>query len=112
MLPAPPGKGIHISGGSMLRPSINVQFVDDYYAFDTNIPEAEQDGYSYADARLTWYLEDKGIEVEAFVMNLTDEEVLVRAVVHSQIVDGLPANSVQANWNNPRTWGVSFRYNF
>lgn len=103
---------IHMSGGSVLRPSINLQLVDDYYAFDVNIPETKQDGYLNADARLTWFLEDKGIAIEAFVMNLTDEEVLVRAVVHSQIINGLPANSVQANWGNPRTWGVSFRYSF
>ena len=103
---------IHMSGGSVLSPSISLQLVDDYYAFDVNIPETKQDGYLNADVRLTWSLEDKGISIEAFVMNLTDEAVLVRAVVHSQIVNGLPANSVQANWNNPRTWGVSFRYDF
>jgi outer membrane receptor protein involved in Fe transport len=103
---------IHLSGGSVLTPSISLYFVDDYYAFDTNIPEAKQDGYTNVDARLTWSFEDQGIAIDAFVMNATDEEVLVRAVVHSQIVNGLPANSVQANWNNPRTWGVSFRYSF
>jgi iron complex outermembrane receptor protein len=103
---------IHMSGGSVLTPSINLQIVDDYYAFDTNIPEAKQDGYTNVDARLTWWNEDAGIAIDAFLMNATDEEVLVRAVTHSQIINGLPANSVQANWNNPRTWGVSFRYSF
>jgi iron complex outermembrane receptor protein len=103
---------INLSGGSVLTPSISVTAVDDYYAFDTNIPEAKQSGYTNVDARLTWYLEDAGIAIDAFVMNATDEQVLTRVVVHSQIVSGLPANSVQANWNNPRTYGVSFRYNF
>jgi outer membrane receptor protein involved in Fe transport len=103
---------IHLSGGSMLTPSISLLSVDDYYAFDTNIPEVKQAGYTNVDARLTWSNEEAGIAIDAFVMNATDEQVLVRSVVHSQIVNGLPANSVQANWNNPRTWGVSFRYSF
>jgi iron complex outermembrane receptor protein len=103
---------IQLSGGSVLTPSISLTSVDDYYAFDVNIPEVQQDAYTNVDARLTWTNDDKGIAIDAFVMNATDEQVLVRAVVHSQIVNNLPANSVQANWNNPRTWGVSFRYSF
>lgn len=105
-------KDFELGNGSRLTPSINLNYVDDYYAFDVNIPETKQDSHVIADARLAWVLDEKGITVQAFVMNLGDEEVLTRAVVHSQIVNGLPVNSVQANWNNPRTWGVSFRYDF
>ncbi len=98
--------------GSTLSPSLFANFVDDYYVFDTNIDEAEQDAHVIVDSRVTWRPDDSGFEVEAFVLNMGDQEVITRGVVHSQIVDGLPANSLQVNWNNPRTWGVSVTYNF
>jgi len=97
---------------STLSPSVNVNYVDDYYAFDVNTPETRVDAHAIADARLTWRHGEKGIEVEAFILNIGDEQVITRAVVHSQLRNNLPINSVQANWNDPRTWGVSLRYNF
>jgi len=100
-----------LSNGGYLTPYIQATFVDDYYAFDTNIDEVKVDSHVMVDVRLTWAVNDD-LELEAFAKNLTDEEVLTRAVVHSQIVNGLPANSIQANWNNPRTWGVSMLYRF
>ena len=91
--------------------------MDDYYAFDTNIPEVQQDAHVIGDARIAWMLEDANVQVDVFVMNIFDEEVLTRAVVHNRgiiDVDGMTGavNSVQANWNNPRTWGISLRYSF
>ncbi len=103
---------IQLANGASLTPSMNLNYVDDYYSFDVNIPETKQDSHVIADARLTWAMPERGITLDAFVMNIGDEEVLTRTVVHSQILNGLPINSVQANWNNPRTWGVSFRYDF
>ncbi|WP_405054485.1 TonB-dependent receptor [Thalassotalea fonticola] len=102
---------VELDNDSFLIPHLQVQYSDDYYAFDTNIPEAKVDGHAIVDARLTWIVQED-VQVDFFVKNLTDEEVLTRAVVHSQIVSGKPANSVQANWNDPRTWGVSLKYTF
>ncbi|GGD58475.1 TonB-dependent receptor [Lacimicrobium alkaliphilum] len=95
----------------LLTPYLQLTFVDDYYAFDTNIPEAKVDAHIMANARISWEINDN-IQLDVFANNLTDEAVLTRAVVHSQIVDGLPINSVQANWNNPRTFGISLKYSF
>ena len=112
---------IHIDvdslGSTVLTPSLQFRWVDDYYAFDTNIPEVKQDAHVIGDARLTWSLEDANIQMAVFVKNLFDEEVMTRAVVHNRgllDIDGGngPTNSVQVNWNNPRTWGVSFKYSF
>ena len=100
-----------LENGGMVTPSVIMKYVGDYYAFDTNIPEAKVDAHTMIDARITWAVNDN-IDIEAFVLNLTNEEILTRAVVHSQIVNGLPANSIQANWNDPRTWGISFKYKF
>ena len=76
-----------------------------YYGFDVNTPETRVDAHAIAVARLTWRYADKGIEVEAFILNIGDEEVLTRAVVHTQRVNGLPINSVQANYNDPAHLG-------
>lgn len=100
-----------LEGEGYLIPHIRFNFVDDFYAFDINIPETKVDSYVMVDARLTWIV-DENLQFDAFINNATDETFLTRAVVHSQIVNGLPVNSIQANWNNPRTWGVSMKYRF
>jgi iron complex outermembrane recepter protein len=101
----------HLGGDAYLIPHISVKYPDDYYAFDTNIDEVKVDAHAMVSARMT-YIINENVQVDFFVQNLTDEEVLTRGVVHSQIVNGAPANSVQANWNNPRTWGASLKYTF
>lgn len=100
-----------LSNGGALIPHIQITYSDEYYAFDVNTPETKVDAHAIVDARLTWLINDD-VQVDFFVKNLTDEEVLTRAVVHSQIVDAQPINSVQANWNDPRTWGASLKYTF
>ena len=100
-----------LSNGGALIPHVQITYSDEYYAFDVNTPETKVDAHAIVDARLTWLINDD-VQVDFFVKNLTDEEVLTRAVVHSQIVDAQPINSVQANWNDPRTWGASLKYTF
>lgn len=100
-----------LSNGGALIPHIQISYSDDYYAFDVNTPETKVDAHATVDARLTW-LVNEDVQVDFFVKNLTDEAVLTRAVVHSQIRDSKPLNSVQANWNDPRTWGASLKYTF
>jgi len=96
---------------SYLIPHLAVSYSDDYFAFDTNIDEVKVDAHAIVNARVT-YIINENVQLDFFVQNLTDEEVLTRGVVHSQIVNGAPANSVQANWNNPKTWGLSLKYSF
>ena len=62
-------------------------------------------------ARVSWEVNDQ-LTLEAYIDNLTDKTVMTRAVVHSQIRNGLPINSVQANYNNPRMAGVTVKYAF
>jgi len=102
---------ITLSNDGALIPHIQVNYSDDYYAFDVNTPETKVDAHAIVDARVTWII-NEDVQVDFFVKNLTDEEVLTRAVIHSQIRDSKPLNSVQANWNDPRTWGVSLKYTF
>lgn len=102
---------VYLGDNSYVIPHIQVNYSDKYYAFDTNIPEAKVDAHAMVDARVSWIIKEN-IQMDFFVKNLTDEVILTRAVVHSQIRDSKPLNSVQANWNDPRTWGVSLKYTF
>ncbi len=97
--------------GGTLTPYLQTSWVDDYYTFDVNIPETLQNSHTKTDLRLTWRGKN-GVMVEGFILNVEDEAVLARTVVHSQILNGNPINSVQANWSPPRTMGVSVGVEF
>ncbi len=98
----------NLSSGDLITPYLKLNYLDDYYAFDVNIPETQVASHWMLDANITWQIDD--LTLALFVKNVTNETVLTRAVVHSQIVNGLPANSIQANWNNPRTLGLTIKY--
>jgi iron complex outermembrane receptor protein len=101
----------HLPGGSVLMPLIQIAYSDEYNTFDIELPEAEQDSYTMADARLIWTSPSENIEAQAFVLNIGDEEVITRSTMYN---DGAAPTiaSVQSSWNNPRTWGVSATYSF
>ena len=97
--------------GGTLTPAILFNWLDDYYTFDVNLPETLQESHTKTDLRVTWK-NDTGLTLEAFVLNVEDEAVLARTVVHSQRVAGTAINSVQANWNPPQTVGFSMGLEF
>ena len=75
------------------------------------MPGNEQDSYAKWDLRLMWDSPSGAIHLNAFVLNVTDEEVFTRALIFNP--GAAPeVGSIQTNWNNPRTWGVAMRYNF
>ena len=100
-----------LENGGMVVPYLQLTHVGDYYAFDTNIPETKVPAHTMINARVSWEVNDQ-LTLEAYIDNLTDKTVMTRAVVHSQIRNGLPINSVQANYNNPRMAGVTVKYAF
>ena len=97
--------------GGTMTPSILFNWLDDYYTFDVNLPENLQESHTKTDLRVSWTNGD-GVTLEGFILNLEDEAVLARTVVHSQIVNNAPINSVQANWNPPQTIGFSVGLEF
>lgn len=97
--------------GGTMTPSVLFNWLDDYYTFDVNLPENLQESHTKTDLRVSWTNGD-GVTLEGFILNLEDEAVLARTVVHSQIVNNAPINSVQANWNPPQTIGFSVGLEF
>ncbi|GAB2519013.1 TonB-dependent receptor [Microbulbifer agarilyticus] len=100
-----------LNDGSRIRPYLQTYYSSDYYAYDINVEGAKQDAYTKTDLRLIWQSADAATEVQAFVLNVENEAVLNRVVVFNPSARGDIA-SLQANWGNPRTWGVNASYSF
>lgn len=99
-----------LTGGSVLRPYFQTSYVGEYSAHDINVQGQFQDAYTMSDARLVWTSASGKLEIQGFVQNIEDEAVLNRVVVFATGVGDLA--SLQANWGNPRTWGISGEYRF
>jgi len=102
---------IDLPGGSVLRPYFQTSYVGDHYSSDFNLKGADQSAYTKSDARLIWTSASEAFEVQAYVINIEDEAVLNRTVVFNPSARPEIA-SLQSNWGNPRTYGVSVTYNY
>jgi len=102
---------IVLGNGSVLTPFVQTTYTGKYYAHDVNVPGVDQGAHTKSDLRLIWTSANSRIQAQAFVLNVEDEAVLNRVVVFNPrgTVD---LASLQAHWNNPRTWGVSVTYSF
>ena len=105
------GYDIQLAGGSVLTPFLQTNYSSGYNAFDINVQGQEQDAYTRTDIRLIWSSGSGKIDLEAFVLNVEDEAVLVRATFFNP-GERPTAAAIQGNWGNPRTWGVRANFNF
>ena len=105
------GYDILLGGGSVLTPFFQTTYTGEYYAHDVNVGGTDQEAHTKSDVRLIWTSADSRIQVQGFVLNVEDEPVLNRVVVFNPGGTEDLA-SLQAHWNNPRTWGMSATYNF
>lgn len=97
---------------SHLTPSIQLAHTGRYWSFDYNLPGSEQKAFTTVDLRLVWRNEKKGLTLSGFVENATNQQVLTRSVIFSAGEANVPTASIQANYNNPRTWGVKLGMDF
>lgn len=106
------GHTFELNNGSTLTPMLLTEYSGEYWSFDVNVPGSEQDSYTRTDLRLVWENVDAGLELEVFVLNVEDEAVLTRSVVFTPSQAASPTASIQANYANPRVWGIGMRYEF
>lgn len=106
------GYTFELGGGNFLTPMFQTAFSSEYWSFDINVPGSEQDSYTQTDLRLTWENENSGLSVQAFVQNLENEAVLTRSVIFAPSQAASPTASIQANYGNPRTYGLSVGLEF
>ena len=67
------GYVMRLGDGSLLTPIAQVSYSDKYWSFDYNVPGSEQKAYAKTDLRLRWKNEKKGITVEGYVENVTNQ---------------------------------------
>ena len=99
-----------LGNNSVITPYVQVYYSDAYYGDDLNMPANKQGSYANWNLRLMWDSPTGAFHVNAFMLNASNEEVFTRGLIFNP--GGSEFGSVQVNWNNPRTWGVSLRYNF
>ena len=85
----------------------NFRYSSDYNTGSDLDPEKVQEDYIIANASIGLLAQDNGLELEAFVRNITDADVIQVA-----FDTPLQAGSFNAFLTEPRTYGVTLRYRF
>lgn len=96
---------IDMGGRGRLVPGMYLYASDDYKTTNIEYFFTHQDSYATLDLRLTWHQDQGPWSVRGFVSNATDETVQVGS-------DQFSEGRAVADFNRPRTYGVSVRYNF
>ena len=94
-----------------LTPYLQTTWASGYYGSDINLEGTRQDAHGRTDLRLIWNAPQGNLEVQFYMLNLTNEAVLYWTQVYN------PASrpdiaTVQASWANPDTYGFIFKYAF
>jgi iron complex outermembrane receptor protein len=88
---------------------VDAQYRSKHYFSLTQAEASTENGYSVANARVSYRTADDRIEVAAHVSNFTDEEYLVQTFdLSGPDYFGM----TEQYYGRPRWWGVSLRYNF
>jgi len=91
-----------------LTPRVQFYLSDDVYFRAANDSTDKQDMYTKTDLRLTWQSADEHFTVEAFVENLTDEDVIQSQIIGTSLT-GWPLTTA---FDEPRTAGFRVGYHF
>jgi len=101
-----------VDDNNSITPMAQLSYSSKYWSFDYNLPGSEQDSFAKLDLRLTWRNKSRGLTVEGFVENVTNKAVLVRSVIFAPDEANFQTASIQANYGDPRTWGIRIGLDF
>jgi outer membrane receptor protein involved in Fe transport len=107
-----------LNNGALIRPYYQTAYSSRYWGHDINWPGSSQEAHTISDLRITYISPNDRWEVQGFIQNIENEPVITRIVIfdtgNNAEVNGVsyPLASMQTDWNNPRTWGVSASYRF
>ena len=96
---------IPLGNGGTLTPFVSAQFSSSYHNTFFNTSIDEQDSFVKLDARLTYLGPDENWSVEAFIENVTEEDVQSYGVFGG-------SNAYFVNFLPPRTFGIRARIEF
>lgn len=106
------GYVFNLADGNTLTPLAQVSHSARYWSFDYNVPGSEQKAFTKADLRLRWKNGKSGLSVEGYVENLSNQAVLLRSVIFRPDEANVPTASIQANYGDPRTYGIKVGLDF
>ncbi len=103
---------VPMADGSTLRPYLQTYYSSDYYGHDINMDEGNlQKAYTRSDARLIWTSSDDMFEIQGYVLNIENDAQMLRGLIFNPGAAPSTA-SVQTQWSNPRTYGMSMTVHF
>ena len=88
-----------------VEPGVTLYFSDEYRVDDSPWFFGNQDAYTKTDLSLTWTANNEDWSVRAFVHNLEDEAVLMKATRFGGDV-------AITDWGVPRTYGITLRHRY
>ena len=94
-----------LGANGRIEPGITLFASDEYRADDSPWFYGNQDAYTKTDLSLTWVSSDEDWNIRAFVNNLEDEAVLMKATRFG-------GDLAFTDWGAPRTYGVTVRHRY
>jgi iron complex outermembrane receptor protein len=97
----------HFAGGQTLTPRIDASYKSSVYSTVNNFERSKIDGYTVANARLTWRSSDNNLEISGECTNVFDKYYITTiydAWDRAGIISGAPGH--------PREWAVTLKKRF
>jgi iron complex outermembrane receptor protein len=91
-----------------ITPRLDANYQSDIFSNAVNGPNNQIEGYTLANARLTWRNKDEDLEVALSVTNLFDKYYLLT----SFDLTGAGAGFVAAQPGRPREWAITVKKEF
>ena len=95
-----------VTGMGVFTPHVQVAYSGSHWT--TGLQQfdlAEQDAYAKTDLRLYWRSVSEQWEAQAYIENVTEEEVLQHTIVGGSDI-------IQVSWGKPRMYGLRVGYKF
>ena len=96
---------IDLDSMGTLRPAFTVYISDDYRVDDSSWSFGNQDSFTRTDISVTWTDRNEDWGIRAFIHNVEDEAVLLKATRFGGDV-------AITDYGPPRTWGVTLTYKY
>ncbi len=93
-----------------LVPYLQTTYASDYYVSDLNLAGVRQGSHTRTDLRIIWQAPGD-FDIQCYYLNAEYAETMNWARVYNPAARP-EITTLQANWNNPNTYGIMFHYQF
>jgi hypothetical protein len=100
-----------LNNAGTITPYLQTTYASDYYINDINLAGVNQGSHTRTDFRVIWQAPRGNFQLQFYYLNAEDDGTLNWARVYNPAARPDIA-TLQANWNNPNTYGIIFDYRF